>query len=184
MGSGKVLKHAIKKHGKENFIKEILHVFDNKEDMINKEKELVVVTEDTYNLCNGGLGGFGYINERDPLKSLYVKKGRMVTNSRYKEKLSEWGRKGGHASFLKHGIPKNFILKRIDGFLGKRHSLETKIKMSETKKGKRCGKENSQYGTCWITNGFLNKKIKKGIDNIPEGWYQGRVGTFTRISKL
>lgn len=36
------------------------------------------------------------------------------------------------------------------------------------------GNKNSQYGTCWITNGVINKKHKV-IDNIPEGWYKGRV---------
>ena len=39
--------------------------------------------------------------------------------------------------------------------------------------GKGCGKNNSQYGTVWITNGTENKKIKKNTE-IPNGWYLGR----------
>jgi len=35
------------------------------------------------------------------------------------------------------------------------------------------GTKNSQYGTCWITNGMGSKKIFKG-DVIPEGWMLGR----------
>lgn len=66
LGSGKVLMHAIKKYGKENFKKEILFIFDGEQDMKDKEKELVTedfcLRDDTYNLCNGGKGGFGYIN--------------------------------------------------------------------------------------------------------------------------
>ena len=31
--------------------------------MNKKEKELVIVSEQTYNLCDGGQGGFGYINK-------------------------------------------------------------------------------------------------------------------------
>ena len=43
-----------------------------------------------------------------------------------------------------------------------------------TKKGKRTGEENSQFGTCWITNGVKSKKIKKG-SIIPKKWKLGRV---------
>ncbi len=57
MGSGKLLKKAII-----NFKKEILYVFDNESDMNAKEKELVVICEQSYNLCDGGFGGFSYIN--------------------------------------------------------------------------------------------------------------------------
>ena len=61
MGSGKLLKAAIKKYGKENFKKEILEIFDNEEDMILKEKELVtdefVLSEDNYNIMPGGKFG-------------------------------------------------------------------------------------------------------------------------------
>jgi hypothetical protein len=62
MGSGKLIKQAILKNGIENFKKEILFIFDNEIDMNFKEAELVVISEDTYNLCAGGHGGFSYIN--------------------------------------------------------------------------------------------------------------------------
>lgn len=69
MGSGKYLKRAIKKYGVNNFTKEITHIFDNETDMNAKEAELVnnLVVEDTnsYNLCPGGNGGFGYINKNN-----------------------------------------------------------------------------------------------------------------------
>jgi hypothetical protein len=41
MGSGKYLNHAYKKHGVENFIKEILFVFTNASEMYAKEAEIV-----------------------------------------------------------------------------------------------------------------------------------------------
>ena len=62
MGSGKRIKLAIDKYGIENFSKEILSIFDNEEDMNNAERELVVLSEMSYNLCEGGKGGFSYIN--------------------------------------------------------------------------------------------------------------------------
>ena len=61
-------------------------------------------------------------------------------------------------------------------FKGKRHSEEVKEKMSESSKGKGVGKENSQYGTYWITNSEEVKKIKKeDLDfYIERGWKRGR----------
>jgi hypothetical protein len=37
------------------------------------------------------------------------------------------------------------------------------------------GDKTSQFGTMWITNGTENRKIKKDLDSIPEGWYKGRI---------
>jgi hypothetical protein len=65
MGSGKLIKRAIQKYGLENFKKEILYIFDNEADMCDKEKELIVLDEMSYNLCNGGSGGFDYINKNN-----------------------------------------------------------------------------------------------------------------------
>lgn len=60
LGSGVFLKKAIKKYGYQNFKKEILFVFDNKSDMITKEKEIVtedfILRKDTYNMSKGGYG--------------------------------------------------------------------------------------------------------------------------------
>lgn len=57
-GSGTNIKKAIKEYGLENFEKIILFQFDNKEEMLAKEKELVdlnfIAREDTYNIIVGG----------------------------------------------------------------------------------------------------------------------------------
>lgn len=45
------------------------------------------------------------------------------------------------------------------------------------------GKNNPQYGTKWINNGTLNKKIKQD-DIIPEGWSQGRYFDETHRKKF
>lgn len=56
---------------------------------------------------------------------------------------------------------------------GKKHRPETIEKMKLIRKSTGTGINNSQYGTCWITDGKENRKIKKS-DRIPEGWYLGR----------
>ena len=61
LGSGTLLKQAIKKYGKENFIKEILYVFDNADEMVQMERKLVneefINQRNTYNMEIGGSGG-------------------------------------------------------------------------------------------------------------------------------
>lgn len=84
MGSGKLLKQAIKKYGIQNFTKEILYVFETEEEMDAKEKELVLISEMSYNLCEGGRGGFSYINNSG-IKKFHGKKHTSST----KKKLSD-----------------------------------------------------------------------------------------------
>lgn len=64
MGSSLLVKSDIKEYGLENFKKEILFIFDNRDEMVKKEKEIVnrefVIREDTYNQKLGG-DGFGPI---------------------------------------------------------------------------------------------------------------------------
>lgn len=66
LGSGRAVIQAIRKHGKENFLKEILFVFDNEREMNLKEEELVTLAYinqcNTYNMSVGGKGGFDFIN--------------------------------------------------------------------------------------------------------------------------
>ena len=65
MGSGKLIKRAIEKYGIENFTKEILHIFTTAEEMDAKEKELVTLHENSYNMTEGGKGGFSFIQKNN-----------------------------------------------------------------------------------------------------------------------
>lgn len=69
---------------------------------------------------------------------------------------------------------------------GRKKSEETKQKMSRGQKNKvvseitkeklskaNLGQNNPNYGTMWITDGMVNKKILR-TDSMPEGWYKGR----------
>ena len=62
LGSGVLLKRAIKKYGVDNFIKVILKVFDSEQDARNYEKQLIenldaINNKNYYNLVAGGYGG-------------------------------------------------------------------------------------------------------------------------------
>jgi hypothetical protein len=132
MGSGKMLKRAQQKYGIENFVKEILHVFDTEEDMNAKEKELVTeefcLREDTYNLCVGGHGGFSHINRIG--LNVYGKNGQSGYGL---ENLKDWT-----------GIPLADETKKKIGELnkGKVLSEETKAKMREAQQKRREQEKN------------------------------------------
>lgn len=169
MGSGKYLRNAIEKYGRDNFVTEILHVFDTEEEMNNKERELVTeefcLREDTYNLCEGGRGGWSYLN-RTGLNN----KGKNMQEMMAKLHERMRGVVLPHMAInLKKAHEKGLI--RYDTFRGKRHTDDTKRKMSEKAK-ERVGVKNSQYGTFWITNGTTNRKHRGPI---PEGWERGRI---------
>ena len=145
MGSGKYLKRSIQKHGIENFEKQVLHVYDNPEAMFAKEAELVnedYLSEDnTYNLKIGGFGGFDYLNSikdnpthtvghynriKDKVKSTMKEKYGVEFSSQTEEnrKIFIDRVKGWH----KEGKIKP------PNWTGKKHSEETKKKMSEAHK--------------------------------------------------
>lgn len=63
LGSGKILKRAIEKYGVENFKRIILFETENREEAYAKEKELVEISTNSYNLKSGGEGGFDFINK-------------------------------------------------------------------------------------------------------------------------
>lgn len=76
-------------------------------------------------------------------------------------------------SFLKDGYS-TYVKLKGGSFKNKKHSEETKKKIGIANTKLQKGKNNSQYGTCWITNGDRNKKVRKGT-SIPDGWRLGRV---------
>jgi hypothetical protein len=171
MGSGNYIKRAIKKHGIDNFMKEILHVFDNELEMNLVEKELVILGETSYNICPGGQGGFGYIN----VNGLNWSQEKNEKISGFK-KLTTEQRK----IYSSMAIEKIKILnKSRKGISKKTPQLQTKESREKRLIGIRSnpnfqkGIFNSQYGSFWITNGINNKKIKT-LDTIPELWYKGR----------
>lgn len=200
MGSGKYLNHAINKHGIENFDKEILHVFDNPEDMFAMEAEIVnedfLAEENTYNLKVGGFGGWDYINSNETLRKEKNLRAAKSTHERYsKEVRSKWTKDSIQKRINKHGPERIKEIAEIAGQAMKkrleddpellktysersrnfRHSNESKRKIGLANSIKNKGKGNPHYGTRWIYS--LEEKKSKRIpktDPLPKGWYEGR----------
>lgn len=185
MGSGKVINNAIKKYGIDNFQKEILEFFNTPEEMYSREKEYVtddfLLREDVYNLRRGGKGGFDFINSKED-QTWRVNAAKKTTKI-FNEKFSgdenyrvAYSKKRTEIAKQLINDPTNNFGKNNPSFAGRKHSEETIQKMIDAKKGKGTKENNSQFGTCWITNETENKKIKRDDirDWISVGWRPGR----------
>jgi len=190
MGSGKLIKRAIKKYGPDNFIKEILFICENEADMNNKEKDLVSIGEHSYNLCLGGQGGFNYINSNNLNGTT---EGRILGRIKANEVLSSkygdnWQTKfyhdykeyriKGFQNKLKNDIEfRNRIYEKLKRMSIKSLSDDSRNKRLETFKkiAHQKGENNSNYGKFWIKNDELKiSKLIKTDEIIPDGWIKGR----------
>jgi hypothetical protein len=179
LGSGTRISRSIKKYGVDSHSIERLEFFETREKLREREKEIIneelLLDPLCMNLQLGGGGGFS--SEEHRIKNLkawsssgrtnYLKK--LKTNPEFYERFCNARKKQWENEEYRNKIVP--ILK--NNWIGKSHSEETKLKMSLSQQGKQRGERNSQYGTCWITNGKENKKIHCG-DDIPNGYRLGR----------
>lgn len=141
MGSGKILKRAIKQYGIENFDKEHLFIFDTRQEALLKEQELVteelVLDENCYNLVLGGGDAPHCPGEKN---GMY---GRTHTEEA-RRKMSEVNI--GHSR--NKGVPK---------------TEEHKRNLSKSLKGKMVGELNPNYGN------KLSEEAKRSISEKKRG---------------
>ena len=173
MGSGELIILAIKKYGFKNFKKEILFVFDNDIDMNNKESEIVTEDycnrSDTYNICIGGFGGYSFAGKLGRKQADITLQKQYGDN--WRSKLSHQTKEKSRKTFKERLKNDPKLLEEIRNGLkkGREKALLPEFKEKRRKTFKKInhqqGEKNSQYGTCWITNGIDNKKIsKKDLD--------------------
>jgi len=107
LGSGVVIKEAVKKYGKENFQRETLAVFDTEQEAYDYESKVVDVNDPmSYNVSTGGKGG--HTGAKHSKESV----------DRMKSKLSE--------TMSGEGNP----------FYGKNHTSKTRKQMSKSAKAR------------------------------------------------
>lgn len=190
MGSGKLIKRAIEKYGIENFSKEILFKADSSEMMYEKEAELVdedfVSRSDTYNIKEGGFGGFDHINknmtEEERQRRVLSCKERFDKGREYlhEKMLSDSNFKESYAAKKSTSMKKYYESGGINGMKDKKHSEASKKLISDSTKGhtRQQGTKNSQYGKRWVYNPANNVVIKITVDALEHyislGWKKGR----------
>lgn len=138
MGSGLYLWNAINKYGINNFSKKILFICNSEEEAFLKEKELIDKVNATknpmyYNIANGGHGGFvtkGYTKEQRIKMNSKISKahtGKKLTKEQ-REKIRERTKGINNPMCGKRGIN--------NPSYGRKHSEESKLKMSKQLKGR------------------------------------------------
>jgi len=176
LGSGTRLRRAIRKYGKENFRLEILEFFDSREELIKREKHLInekmLKDELCMNLKPGGSGGF--CNEDHMRNFLEAGKKTMLISLKNGHETQSILWRTDELWIKKRKLELSLASKGNKSFTGRKHKEESRLKIGITNSMKQKGILNSQFGSQWITNGVINKKIKKG-DKIQDDWKLGRV---------
>ena len=151
LGSGTLIVKAIKKHGKENFKREILNVFESRDEALIAEHAIVDPDdENSYNVDVGG-NGVGDVDFRSEKVKHNISAGRMgmkfekehckniskatikvMKNQEVRDKISK-----SLVEHFKASPPsKELVRRRQETRAGYRHSEETKAKMSASQIGK------------------------------------------------
>jgi len=173
LGSGKILKQAIKKYSIENFERKILYQLNSSEEMYQKEKEIVneefLLRENIYNLCEGGKGAFSGAQKGKKLPVKTIKNMKLAQQTWWDNQSEEYRQE--RYMYIKTQSKKENkkygSKKEKNPFYGKTHSDEQKAKWSKNRKGKKqprgicpyCNKE----GGLWSMKNFHfeNCKFKK-----------------------
>ena len=161
LGSGKILKKAIKKYGRQNFKKQVLHVFSIEEQAYLKQKDIVdqqfLSRKDTYNITLGGRGSWFF--KRGMSAARLVQTGQIIQVT---VDDSKW--KTGQIE----GVTHNMATARL---VQTGQIIQVTVDDSKWKTGQL---EGCLKGTIFITNGKQERMIKKEIP-IPQGWEKGKI---------
>ena len=181
MGSGRLIKEAVKNEGIEHFAKTILRIFDTAKEAFAYERSIVnedfVKRDDTYNLHKGGSGGFDHINslpkeERTNFKKIQENKaaGKYIGN----------GTKGWTEETFKSQAEN---LRKFSAMYGFEFTKENNpwVNLSDEEREQRkkelssmqSGSNNNSYGKSWYVHreakDFSEKKMFLP-DEVPVDW--------------
>jgi hypothetical protein len=193
LGSGTLIRNAIKRYGKSKFTREILEECITKEDLLQAEIKWINYYDATnnlefYNLHLGGCGGdSALIKKIWSSRTINQKKeiGDKISKTR-KERGSSTGKKnpmyGKHTSHL---------VQEVWNKRSEEYKKEIGDKVSKTRKelGLAKGSSNPMFGRSavteknlkWYTNGIENKYITEGTQ--PDNFIRGRTNVSGNVGK-
>lgn len=182
LGSGKILGYSRSKYGDENHKIEILEFLSSRDKLKQREKELVneelLADPLNMNLKYGGEGGWTLdASRRGGAKSggprnaskhvLYMADAEYA--SKFRNKIRD-----GLAASDKWKLIKADAQKRIT-IAAMSDEAKQKRKATFEERQHQAGERNSQFGTCWVSNGKPMKiKIHQLDEYLANGYRRGR----------
>lgn len=184
LGSGKALRADIRLLGRAAFKRETLFVFDNPEDAIAMERQIVTKEfckrHDTYNLVAGGCGSFVYVHSIDtwvgsPQHRQQQLAMTATTKSRRSKTLKQrWATDPEARERHQKGIERS---KAERGHWGPSHQKPAaRRRISAAMKEKSAAGQHPCRGTKWMTkSGEVKKVPARDVERfVREGWLFGR----------
>lgn len=178
MGSGKLIKAAIKKYGIENFNKETILIFDNNEDMLQAEVQLILDLKPEYNLHEGGYGGWDYVNANffpyliaNKIAAKSAKRINAVKTSKtkiLKSKINEYNSSPNYClncnAIFSYSMKNNKYCDKLcynpHRNAGRKHSKETKEKIGNSNR-----LYNDKFCLCGKKINFYSSSCIKCVDH-------------------
>jgi hypothetical protein len=188
-GSGVEIREAVEQLGRDAFKKEIVQTFEHECDAFKLEAQLVTLelihSGKLYNRMVGGKGGWDHIPREVNLKNLSNARAKLATLKTNPEKRLEINQLVSTALKKLYRTSPAFKAKftRFHPsktlWVGRRHSAETKVKMSVAKKGIQT---TGTLGTVFVFSILKreSRRIKKDelSDYFAAGWSRGRKMSF------
>jgi len=177
LGSGKVLRYSRKKYGDENHVRDILEFCSSRDELKQREKEIVCETlladPLNINLKYGGEGGWDHIkagaeSQRKGGRTVGPRTGAKNSKA-FKLKLQNDPIRRQEHHDLMSNRTKAAIQKFGHNWQNRKHSQETKDRLSKVMRNAQLGKRNSQFGKHWVTDGsqtirILAQDLQKFLD--------------------
>lgn len=150
LGSGKLLNKAIKKYGRENFIKTILEQCESEEHMSERERHWIRITNaqnsDTYyNIGEGGNGGDNITH--NPKRDDFIKRMTVINNDPKYQRT-----KVGHSSITKQNMKQSAIGRYTLEWFQQKYGTEIGLELYTERNQRLSARYLNDSNKSWLNN--------------------------------